>query len=221
MDLDDALRTTAAVREFTDDPLTDETLYRILDSARFAPSGGNRQGSRVIVVRDAETREALVALTEPGARRYVAQATAGEQPWSSVRPSEVDEDTIAATEVPARFTQPIRTAAAVLVVCVDLSLVAATDAELDRVGVVAGGSVFPFAWNILLAANAEGFGGTLTTVAVAEEPGLKELLGIPATYAVACVIPLGVPVKRITKLSRRPVEEIATLGRFDGPPLTR
>jgi len=52
MELFDVMRTTFAARDFTDDPLSDETLYRILDNARFAPSGGNRQGTRVIVVRD-------------------------------------------------------------------------------------------------------------------------------------------------------------------------
>ena len=57
MDLYDVMRTTHAVREFTDDPLPHDTLYRILDNARFAPSGGNRQGAHIIVVRDAQTRQ--------------------------------------------------------------------------------------------------------------------------------------------------------------------
>ena len=52
MDLSDVMRTTGAVREYTDDPLPDEVLERILDNARFAPSGGNRQGTHVVVVRD-------------------------------------------------------------------------------------------------------------------------------------------------------------------------
>ena len=56
MELYDVMRTTFAARDFTDDELPDETLYRILDNARFAPSGGNRQGGRVIVVKDAETK---------------------------------------------------------------------------------------------------------------------------------------------------------------------
>ncbi len=52
MDLIDALRTTGAVREFTGVPVDDATLYRILDTARFAPNGGNRQAWRVVVVQD-------------------------------------------------------------------------------------------------------------------------------------------------------------------------
>ena len=63
MDLYDVMRTTGAVRRFTDDPLPDDVLERILDNSRFAPSGGNRQGAHVIVVRDRATREAIVHLT--------------------------------------------------------------------------------------------------------------------------------------------------------------
>jgi len=48
MDLHEAMRTTFAARDFTSDPVPDAALFRILDAARFAPSGGNRQGWRVI-----------------------------------------------------------------------------------------------------------------------------------------------------------------------------
>src|SRR5215475_4214352 len=87
MELYDVMRTTFAAREFTDAPLPDATLYKILDQARFAPSGGNRQGWYVIIVRDRATRETLAALTEPAAKRYVAQQRAGESPWNSVNPT--------------------------------------------------------------------------------------------------------------------------------------
>lgn len=213
------LRTTGAVREFTDEALPDDVLHRILDVARFAPSGGNRQGARVIVVRDRATREALVRLAEPAARRYTAQRIAGENPWNTVVPSQVRDDDVAATDIPSSLTAPLLDAAVVLVVCVDLAQVAATDSELDRVGIVGGASVYPLAWNILLAARAEGFGGTFTTMAVAAEPEVQALLGIPETWAVGCVMPLGRPVRQVRRLNRRPVEELAFRERFDGPPL--
>ena len=217
MDLYDVMRTTAAVREFTGDPLPDEVLERIFDNARFAPSGGNRQGTRVVVVRDAQTREGLIELTIPGTQRYIAQLRNGEGPWNPLQPCGVDAETIAAVEVPAQ--SPLRDAAVVLVVCVDLGVVAAFDQDLDRVGLIAGASAYPFVWNILLAARNEGYGGTLTTAVVAEEPRVKELLGIPANYAIAAVLPLGKPVRQLTKLRRKPVAEIATRERFDGQPL--
>jgi nitroreductase len=216
MDLYDVMRTTAAVREFTDDPLPDEVLERILDNARFAPSGGNRQGTRVVVVRDTQTREALIELTIPGTQRYIAQLRNGEGPWNPLQPCGVDAQTIAAVEVPP--ATPLREAAVVLVICVDLSVVAAFDQDLDRVGLIAGASVYPFVWNILLAARNEGYGGALTTAVVAEEPRVRQLLGVPENYAIAAVLPLGKPVRQLTRLTRKSVAEIATRERFDGQP---
>ena len=68
---------TFAAREFTDDPLPDEVLWRIFDNARFAPSGGNRQGAHITVVRDPHTRRRLAELGAPAARRYFAQLQRG------------------------------------------------------------------------------------------------------------------------------------------------
>lgn len=216
MELYDVMRTTGAVREYTGESLSDDVLERILDNARFAPSGGNRQGNHVIVVRDPDTRESLIDCTIPAAKRYIAQLRNGEAPWNPVRPCGVDAETIDAVDVPRE--SPFRNAEVVLVVCVDLGVVAAFDQELDRVGVIAGASVYPFVWNILLAARNEGFGGVLTTAAVAEEPRVKELLGIPEDYAIAALLPIGKPVKQVRKLTRKPVSEIATRERFDGEP---
>ena len=219
MELYDAMRTTFAAREFTDDPLPDATLVRILDHARFAPSGGNRQGWRVVVVRDPATREKLAALTAPAARRYTAQLQAGENPWNTVDASSVDAATVERTAPLPRLIDPVLKAAVVLVIGVDLKVVAATDQYLDRVGVVGGASIYPFAWNILLAARHEGFGGALTTLAVSQEPGIRALLGIPSHVAVCAVMPLGRPARSLTRLRRRPVTEFAFRERFDGPPL--
>lgn len=220
MELYEAMRTTHAVRDFTDDPLPDEILARILDNARFAPSGGNRQGGHVVVVRSQATRERLVELTATGARRYMAQQKAGEMPWNTVNPTAVTEEQIAGTRVPRGMTEPLRTAPVVLVFLVDLGAVASIDSELDRVGVVSGASVYPLVWNTLLAARNEGFGGVITTMVVAEEPALLEVLGAPEGYAVAAVVPLGKPVKQLTRLRRQPVEEFVTLETYSGTPLT-
>jgi len=216
MELYDVMRTTASVRAFTEEPLPDDVLHTILDNARFAPSGGNRQGTQVVVVRGRATREALVQLTAPGARRYAAQRIAGEGPWNPVTPTTLSAEQIAATDVPESFTVPLLQAAVVLVVCVDLRLVAATDQELDRIGLISGASVYPLVWNILLAARNEGFGGTITTMAVAQEPEVKALLGIPEPYAVACVVPMGKPVKQLTKLTRVEVADLARRERWNG-----
>ena len=219
MELGEVLRTTAAIREFTDEPLSDEVLERILELARFAPSGGNRQGVRVVAVREQVTRERLVELSDPAVRRYVAQAKAGEAPWNPLSPPGPSAEQIAATRVPRSFNEPVLRAPVVLVVLVDQGVLAATDQDLDRTGLVGGASVYPLVWNILLAARAEGYGGVLTTMAVAQEPAVRELLGAPPEYAVACVVPLGRPVRQPTMLRRRAVAEFVTRERFDGEPL--
>jgi nitroreductase len=131
----------------------------------------------------------------------------------------VSAEQLAATEVPAELSTPLLTSAVALVVCIDLAVVAAFDQDLDRIGVIAGASVYPFVWNVLLAARNEGYGGVLTTMAVAEEPSVRELLGIPDHHAVAAVLPLGKPQKQVTRLTRRPVAEFATRERFDGESL--
>jgi len=108
----------------------------------------------------------------------------------------------------------------VLVICLDLAVVAATDQDLDRIAVIPGASVYPFVWNVLLAARNEGYGGVLTTMLVAEEPRVKHLLDVPDPYAIAAVLPLGRPVRQLTKLRRQPVAEFTTCERFDGAPFT-
>jgi nitroreductase len=218
MELYDVMRTAASVREFTSAPVPDEVLFKILDNARFAPSGGNRQGWRVLVVRDAATRQALAELALPAARRYAAQVQAGEMPWNSVNPTALDAQTIENTVPPSRLTQVYVTAPLVLVFCVDLQVVASMDQNLERVGVVSGASIYPFVWNVLLAARHEGFGGTITTMPIAQEPRLQALLGLPTHVAVAAVVPLGQPAKQLTRLKRKPVSDVVMLERWDGQP---
>src|SRR3982751_6865711 len=64
-DLIETLRTTGAVRDFLPDPVDDVVVARILDAARFAPSGGNGQGWHVVVVQDAAKRARLRDLYLP------------------------------------------------------------------------------------------------------------------------------------------------------------
>ena len=221
MELYEVLRTTFAAREFTADPLPDDVLAKILEHARFAPSGGNRQGWRVIVVRDPATKRALADFSAFAGRRYAAQAANGENPWNTIDPPKVDTATIERTQVPTRLTESIATAPVVLVVCVDLRVVASIDQNLQRVGIISGASIYPFAWNVLLAARHEGFGGTITTLATAREPEIKTLLGIPPHIAVCAVMPLGRPVRTLSRLKRKPVAEFATRERWGGPPFAR
>ena len=222
MELYDVMRTTFACRQWTDDPVSDETLHRILDNARFAPNGGNRQGQHVIVVRDKEIRRRLVPLIREATDIYVAQTAAGEAPWNSIHPTSVDEAAIRADDGPVGFpgVNEMVDAPVVLVVAVDLSVVASFDKYLDRVGVISGASIYPLVWNILMAARNEGLGGVLTTYLAEKEPQAQEILGLPSHYAIAAMLPIGVPVKQLTKLRRNPVEDFVTIDRFDGETFT-
>ena len=220
MDLQEAMRTTFACREFTDDPVSDEVLHRILDVARFAPSGGNRQGGHVVVVRDKGVRQRLGELCVPTLRLYAAQVAAGESPFNTVVPSAVDVATALDTPTePFALFEHLGDVPVALVVSVDLAAVASMDKDLDRVGLVTGASIYPLVWNILLAARAEGLGGVVTTAVVPAEAEVRHLLDLPDTHAVAALLPLGVPVRQLTRLTRLPVEEFTTVDRFDGPPL--
>jgi len=217
MELYDVMRTAFAAREFTGDPVTDEVLERILENARFAPSGGNRQGGHVVVIREQATKDALAELAKTAARRYTAQGQAGENPWNTWTPTKVTAETIAETPVPPVLTEPLRRAPVVIVVCVDLRVVASVDQELDRIGLASGASIYPLAWNILLAARNEGLGGVLTTMPIAEEPKLQELLGLPPYMAVCTIIPLGKPVRQLRKLKRKSVGEFTHRERWENP----
>jgi nitroreductase len=221
----EVMRTTFSCRDFTDAPVTDDQLHRILDAARFAPSGGNRQGSHVVVVRDRSLRQRLGELCGPTMRLYAAQGAAGETPFNTVVESAVNPETAMADDDsthtgPPDLFERLGEVPVVLVVTVDLSVVASMDKDLDRVGVVTGASVYPLVWNILLAARTEGLAGVVTTAVVPAEDEVRSLLGLPEHHAVAAMVPLGEPVRQLTKLSRRPVENFTTIDRFDGPPLT-
>lgn len=219
-ELEHTMRTTFACREFTDDPVPDEDLFEILDLARFAPSGGNRQGWRVVVVRDPETKRRLVGHCLAALRLYVAQRDAGENPFNTIDPSSIDPASIDHDDdSKVAWFKVLEAAPVLLVVGVDLRVVASVDAGLDRVGVASGGSIYPFVHNILLAARARGYGSALTTFFSAEEPEVQQLLGLPPEVALAALVPIGRPRRVLTKLRREPVASFARLERFDGPPL--
>lgn len=215
MELAEAVRTAFSCREFTDQPVTDADIEAMVELARFAPSGGNRQPNRVVVVRSAATKAALRQAAEPAMRVYLAQAAAGEAPWNTIVDTSVDvsERWNAASSV--GFLQFIEDAPVVLVVGVDLSAVASFDSVLDRIGVVSGASIYPFVWNLLLAARDRGLGGALTTMCCGLEADVQAVVGFEPHVALAAVIPIGHPIKQLTKLRRKPVSEILRYERWE------
>jgi nitroreductase len=210
--LDDALRSTGAVRRFTDDAVDDATVHAVLDTARFAPSGGNRQPWRVALVRDPALRQQLASLMQPVWDEYVTASAEGQRPFNAVEYHPPAEIQPAVNDL----LDHIADIPVVLVVAADLRELAVMDGDLPRVPIVGGASIYPFCWSVLLAAHEHGLGGVMTTFLARAEPDAAPTLGLPAHHAIAATIFLGVPEWRATKLGRRPVESFTTVDRFDG-----
>jgi nitroreductase len=226
LDLLSTLRSTGAVREFRDEPVPDEVLARLLETARFAPNGGNRQGWRVIVVKDPETRIALRDLYLSGWYDYLALGAAGLTPWSPLSDPEKEAAALANAGLFAEagaaapgFAETLDTAPALLLVLADLGVLATVDRDLPRYTMIGGASIYPFVWSLLLAARAEDLGGVMTTVSVRREAELRALFGIPETVVAAALVVLGYPVAAARRLKRAPVSSFAWVDRYEGDPL--
>lgn len=224
MDLSEAMRTMAAVRSFLPDDVPDAVVREVLDDARHAPSGGNRQPWRVVVVRRPDLRRALRELYQLSWREYAAHVASGLVPFApgadgSWHGPAVDLEHARATPAPDAFADHLETVPVMLVLLADLPSLAVTDNGLGRQSIVGGASVYPFAQNLLLSARAHGLGGVMTTVLCRQEPAVKELLGLPPEIALAGLVALGRPEHQVSRLRRRGVDEICFVDSFGGQPL--
>lgn len=219
MELTEALRTTGAIRTFRDQAVDDAVLARVLDTARFAPSGGNAQAWRVVVVKDAATRRRLRDLYVQGMSEYLAISAAGLRPWAPTNDPGAEAKALAAEKraAPGEFAERFDEAPVLLAVFVDLSLLAAMDRDAARYSFAGGASIYPFTWSILLAARNEGLGGVITTILIRAEGEVKALLGARGPLALAAVIALGYPVRQPRRLNRAPLTAFATVDSVDGP----
>jgi len=211
MDLLETLRSNGAVRGFTDDPVSDDTIAAILEAARFAPSGGNKQPWRVAVVKDSTLRETMAGLMRPVWQEYCGANAVGLRPFAFGR--SVDAAPVA---IPNALIDEIQSVPVVLAVAANLQDIAIMDGNLLRPPVVGGASIYPFCWSILLAARAHGLGGVMTTFLSRNEVAAAPALGLPLDHALVATLFLGVPTHQNTKLTRRPVSSFASVDRFDG-----
>ena len=215
MDLYDAMRCAPTTRRFKADAVPADALVRALENARFAPSGGNRQGWRVVVVRDAERRLALRELYLPGWRAYMEQ-TGGAAVLAD--PDAFDRAIVRRVQGANEYAERLHEVPVHLVVGVRLEDLAVTDAQLPRQSIVGGASVYPFVQNLLLALRGEGLGAAMTTLLVPAEAEVKRLLDIPEEVALAAHVGVG---RRAdpwpARLARKPVEEFAFAERYGDP----
>jgi nitroreductase len=206
VDLFEAIESNGTCRYFRPDPVPREVMRRALSAARFAPSGGNRQPVRFVVVTDAKLRRELAALYLPRWQAYIGGMTRGD----------VRVDTLPAMVRNADyFANHLAEIPAMVVVCARLADCMATDAALGRLSVVGGASIYPAVQNFLLGCRAQGLGTALTTLLVADEPKLKPLLNLPEDISTAAYIAVGYPQKPFPKkLRRRELDEFCFSDRY-------
>ncbi len=189
-DLYENMSTLRAVRRLRPDPIPDDVLERVLQAGCWAPTGGNQQPWRVIVVQDAEKKQALSDIYKPEWDKYLQgflKRIEGAPPdelekWQKIgRAGDYLAEHLAASPV-------------ILMFVADPRRMAITDAKLDRISMVGGGSVYPAVQNVMLACVEEGLGCTLTTLHCLKEADVKAVLDIPDEWATVGMVPIGYPV---------------------------
>jgi nitroreductase len=213
-ELYDVMSTLRAVRKLRPDPIPPEVLDRVLQAACWAPTGGNTQPWRVVVATGDDAKQALQEIYEPEWERY---STGFMKMMAGLPPEELAkwERIVAAGD---HLAQHLAQAPAILVFCANPAMMAITDAKLDRVSMVGGGSVYPAVQNAMLACVQEGLGCTLTTLHCLREDEVKEALGIPAEWATVAMVPIGYPVGRgHGPITRQPPSAMAYRDRFGEP----
>jgi nitroreductase len=211
------MRCAPSTRRFTDAPVDPSALRRALDNARFAPSGGNRQGWRVIVVTDQGLRTRMRELYQQPWDEYMAK-TGGRAALDAAAGDEPPPGRLRMLRAADEYAHTFDRVPVHLVVCIELDAVAVTDAALDRPSVVGGASIYPFVQNLLLALRHEQLGASFTTLIVPAEPALRQLLAIPDGIAVAGHVSVGHRADRWpSKLRRNPVSAF-TFGERYGEP---
>ena len=203
MDFFDVVTTQRAMRRLKPDPIPEAALRQIMDAAICAPSGGNRQGWRFVVVRDAAKRARLGQLYREGFAELAKlpyYAGAMQEPAGSPTRKMIDSA--------AHLAEHMGEAPVLILACITID--AGTKPTLTT-----GSSIYPAVQNIMLAARALGIGSCITTVHRYRETPVKELLGIPADVETMALIHLGYPRGKFGRAPRRPVTEVAFADGWD------
>ena len=212
MELSEVMRTMSGVRRYLPEDVPDEVIYAVLDDARFAPSGGNRQPWRVVVVRDMALRQRVSEVSSREWRAYTAKWYPPPEELTPGKARKLGEGT--------EYHANMHRAPVHLFVWTDLGSLAVTDRNLDRISFVGGGSIYPFVQNLQLALSVRGVGSRITALAIPAEAELAGLMSAPEGYGLAAVMTVGYPEWKATRLTRNPVESFARKESFEGTPLT-
>ncbi len=206
-DLYEVMSTLRAVRRLRPDPIPAEVLERVLQAACWAPTGGNMQPWRIIVVRSPEHKQALADIYGPEWTTYVgfSRRRVDKQGLPEDERAKVERTLVAGDHLAEHLAE----APVILMFIANPAFMAITDKNLDRISMVGGGSVYTAVQNTMLACVAEGLGCTLTTLHCLREPEVKTALGIPDDWATLAMVPIGYPVGRgHGPITRRPPSEL-------------
>ncbi|MBW2363105.1 MAG: nitroreductase family protein [Deltaproteobacteria bacterium] len=194
----EAMFTLRAIRKFKPDPIGDEQLELIMNAASRAPSGGNFQPARFLVIRD---RARIRAFGELYREAWWAKRREGPG-WTRVEDIPKSEKTfLAAAQLADEMGRVPVVVLAFSVVRGDL-----------------GHSVLPAVQNLLLSARALGIGSTLTTLHDDVMPRVLEMFDVPDSAQFYCSIPLGYPRGRFGTTLRRPSSETTYWDAWMQPP---
>lgn len=206
MDLREALYTTRAMRRVTTDPIPADVQQRILDAAIRAPSGGNMQNWRFLLVDDPAVKAKIAplyrsALTELWNSFYKPRIEAAEADPHSEDSKQLMRIKKSADDLADNFA--------------DVPLLLFAFAQHDPTG----GSIFPAVWSAMLAARGEGVGSALTSVLVFKTNETLEALGVPQDegWNMACCVTFGYPTGKWGVAARVPVHEVAHRNQWGAP----
>jgi len=187
----DGISSLRSVRKFKVDPVSDDKIRIILESASKAASGSNSQPWEFIVVRDVKVK---ARLKEPMLRAWLERLAGGS--GMSPRMRDVYDE---ATEM-LRHTEKVPV---IVYCCVDLNRVSKSEE-------VRYASIYPAIQNLMLAAHALGLATCLTvhgSTSTRGEPEVKKVLGVPEHVKIACLVYLGYPAVSLGRPRRKPVEK--------------
>jgi nitroreductase len=214
IDLYEAMSTLRAVRRLKKDPIPDAVLDRVLTAATWAPTGGNAQPFRMLVVQNHDKKQVLGNLY---AERWAQFAGMYRARLTGLPEAQLlaQERIIASGDYLATH---FADCPCIIVFCFNPKAMAITDRKLDRVSVVGGGSVYPAVQNLLLACRKEGLGCVLTTLLCECEEQVRELLGIPDPWGTAAAIPIGYPIgKGHGPITRQGIGQLVNLDSWGNP----
>jgi len=211
VELYEGLMTTRAMRRFTDEPVTDDEIRRILAAAVQAPSGGNIQPYQFVVVTDRDKRDAIAAIYRRAYERYEPAVLARIPPFPDEEAQRRHERNWAASRYLAATIGDAP--AMVLVLMPRISMTVSDDEGEMDVGPTYA-SVYPAVQNLVLAARALGIGTCLTTVYRIHEDEVRAVCAVPDRYEIPALLPLGRPVGKWGIAPRRPATAITSWNGF-------